>query len=166
MKSSAGLSNLVRLSLWSELKKNKILAVLQPITSALCTTFNWMCSYLVVSLTPTLQVIPGLSHRYLMIELTSRLPVTSCIVNSAAIYIMVVKFRNTIWPPPSQLSLHRRAALSSSWNGTRSYITERTQNAVYIVRCRWAERFANEFRQSANPILADYEKVSGPFCWP
>jgi hypothetical protein len=24
---------------------------------------------------------------------------------------MVVKFRNTIWPPPPQLSLHRRAAL-------------------------------------------------------
>ncbi len=29
---------------------------MQPITSALCTTFNWMCSYLVVSLTPSLQV--------------------------------------------------------------------------------------------------------------
>jgi hypothetical protein len=79
------------------------------------------------------------NHRYLMtrlIELTSRLPVTSCIVDSTAIYIMVVKFRNTIWPPPPQLSLHRRAALSRNSNGTRSYIAERTQNAVYIVRCR------------------------------
>jgi hypothetical protein len=35
---------------------------------------------------------------------------------------MVVKFRNTTWPPPPQLSLHRRAALSSNSNGTRSYI--------------------------------------------
>jgi hypothetical protein len=57
--------------------------------------------------------------------------------HSTAIYIMVVKFRNTIWPPPPQLSLHRRAALSSYSNGTRSYIAERTQNAVFIVRCLW-----------------------------
>jgi hypothetical protein len=52
-------------------------------------------------------------------------------------YIMVVKFRNTIWPPQLQLSLLRRAALSSNSNGTRSYIAERTQSAVYIVRCLW-----------------------------
>jgi hypothetical protein len=64
--------------------------------------------------------------------------VTSCIVDSAAIYIMVVKFRNNICPPQPQLSLHRRAALSSDSNGTtRSYIAERTQTAVYIVRCLW-----------------------------
>jgi hypothetical protein len=63
--------------------------------------------------------------------------VTSCIVDSAAIYIMVVKFRNTICPPQPQLSLHRRAALSSNSNGTRSFIAERTQSAVYIVRCLW-----------------------------
>jgi hypothetical protein len=62
---------------------------------------------------------------------------TACIVDSAAIYIMVVKFRNTICPPQPQLSLHRRAALSSYSNGTRSYIAERTQSAVYIVRCLW-----------------------------
>jgi hypothetical protein len=31
----------------------------------------------------------------------------------------VGKFRNTICPPPSELSLHRRAALSSNSNGTR-----------------------------------------------
>jgi hypothetical protein len=54
---------------------------------------------------------------------------------SAAIYIMVVKFRNTICPPPPQLSLHTRAALSSNSNGTRSVY--RTQKAVYIVRCLW-----------------------------
>jgi hypothetical protein len=40
-------------------------------------------------------------------------------VDSAAIYI------------------HRRAALSSYSNGTRSYIAERTQSAVYIVKCLW-----------------------------
>jgi hypothetical protein len=61
----------------------------------------------------------------------NRLPVTSCIVDSAAIYIMVVKFRNTICPPQPQLSHHGRAALSSNSNGTSSYIEERTQSAVY-----------------------------------
>jgi hypothetical protein len=66
--------------------------------------------------------------------------VTSCIVDSAAIYIMVVKFRNTTCPPQPQLPLHRRAALSSDSNGTRSYIAERTQSAVYIVRCLWIIR--------------------------
>jgi hypothetical protein len=63
--------------------------------------------------------------------------VTACIVDSAAIYIMVVKFRNTTCPPQPHLSLLRRAALSSYSNGTRSYIGERTQSAVYIVRCLW-----------------------------
>jgi hypothetical protein len=58
--------------------------------------------------------------------------VTSCIVDSAAIYIMVVKFRNTIWSPPPQLSLHRRAALSSNSNGTRSvYSRENTKSSLY-----------------------------------
>jgi hypothetical protein len=65
--------------------------------------------------------------------------VTSCIVNSAAIYIMVVKFRNTICPSQLQLSLLRRAALSSDSNGTRTCIVERTQSAVYIVRCLWSQ---------------------------
>jgi hypothetical protein len=61
-----------------------------------------------------------------------RLPVTSCIVDSAAIYITVVKFRNTIWPPPPQLSLHRRAALSSNSNGTRSvYSIENPKRSLY-----------------------------------
>jgi hypothetical protein len=35
-------------------------------------------------------------------------------------YIMVAKFRNTVWPPPPQRSLRRRAALASNSNGTRS----------------------------------------------
>jgi hypothetical protein len=65
--------------------------------------------------------------------------VTSCIVDSAAIYIMVVKFRNTTCPPQPQLSLHRRVALSSYSNGTRSYTAERTQSAVYIVSCLWLQ---------------------------
>jgi hypothetical protein len=47
---------------------------------------------------------------------------------------MVVKFKNTICPPPPLLSLHRRAVLSSNSNGTLSVnIAERTQKAVYIV---------------------------------
>jgi hypothetical protein len=70
------------------------------------------------------------------IELTSLLPVTSCIVDSAATYIMVVKFINTIWPPPPQLSLHRRAALSSNSNGTRSvYSRENPKSSLY---CRFS----------------------------
>jgi hypothetical protein len=48
---------------------------------------------------------------------------------------MVVKFRNTICPLPPHLSLHRRAALSSNSNEHGPYIAERTQKAVYIVRC-------------------------------
>jgi hypothetical protein len=69
---------------------------------------------------------------FLRIVLTSRLPVTSCIVDTAAIYIMVVKFRNTIWPPPPQLSLHRRAVLSSNSNGTRSvYSRENPKRSLY-----------------------------------
>jgi hypothetical protein len=62
----------------------------------------------------------GWINRYLMIALTSLLPVTSCIVDSAAIHIMVVKFRKTICPPPLQLLLHRRASLSTNSNGTQS----------------------------------------------
>jgi hypothetical protein len=58
--------------------------------------------------------------------------VTSCIVDSAAIYIMVVKFRNTIWPPPPQLSLHRTAVLSSNSKGTRSvYCRKNPKNSLY-----------------------------------
>jgi hypothetical protein len=45
---------------------------------------------------------------------------------------MVVKFRNTIWPPPPQLSLHRRAALSSNSNGTRFvYSRENPKHSLY-----------------------------------
>jgi hypothetical protein len=59
--------------------------------------------------------------------------------HSAAIYIMVVKFENTICPPPPQLSLHRRAALSSNSNRTRSvYDRQNPKTSLqYIVRCLW-----------------------------
>jgi hypothetical protein len=40
---------------------------------------------------------------------------------------MVDKFRNTICPPPPQLSLHRRAALSRNSNGNGPYIAECTK---------------------------------------
>jgi hypothetical protein len=70
----------------------------------------------------------GGGHRYLMNRLSLQvLPVTSCIVDSAVIYIMVAKFRNTICPPPPQLSLHRRAALPSNSNGTRSVYSRKNQ---------------------------------------
>jgi hypothetical protein len=52
--------------------------------------------------------------------------------HSAAIYIMVVQFRNTICPPPPQLSLHTRAALSSNSNGTRSvYNRKNPKSSLY-----------------------------------
>jgi hypothetical protein len=55
-----------------------------------------------------------------------------CIVDSAAIYIMVVKFRNAICTPPPQLSLHRRAALSGNSNGTRSvYSRKNPKSSLY-----------------------------------
>jgi hypothetical protein len=45
---------------------------------------------------------------------------------------MVVKLRNTICPPPPQLSLHRRAALSSNSNGTRSvYSRNNPKSSLY-----------------------------------
>jgi hypothetical protein len=40
-----------------------------------------------------------------LLSLTRLLPVLSCIVDNALIYIMVVKVRNTICPPPLQFSL-------------------------------------------------------------
>jgi hypothetical protein len=53
--------------------------------------------------------------------------------HSAAIYIMVDKFRITIWPPSTAaLSLHRRAALSSNSNGTRSvYSRKSLKSSLY-----------------------------------
>jgi hypothetical protein len=47
---------------------------------------------------------------------------------------MVVKFRKNIWPPPPQLSLHQRAALSSNSNGTRSvYSRENPKSSLHIL---------------------------------
>jgi hypothetical protein len=47
------------------------------------------------------------------------LPVLACTVDSALIYIMMVKDRNTICPSPLQLLLHRRVALSTNSKGTQ-----------------------------------------------
>jgi hypothetical protein len=81
---------------------------------------------------------------------------------------MVVKFRNTICPPQPQLSLHRRAALSSDSNGTRSYIAERTQSAVYIVRCLWGneskgaeEGFQSRMREQKREKRLCFRKNGG-----
>jgi hypothetical protein len=58
--------------------------------------------------------------------------------HSAAIFIMVVIFINTICPPPPQPHLSsvigEGCAVSSNSNGTRSvYMAERTQKSVYIL---------------------------------
>jgi hypothetical protein len=46
--------------------------------------------------------------------------VISCTIDSALLYIMVARNRNTIWPPPPQHSLRRRAALTTNSNVTQS----------------------------------------------
>jgi hypothetical protein len=78
-----------------------------------------------------------ISHEYRLSSLQVFLPVTSCIVDSsAAIYIMVVKFRNTICPPPPQLSLQEGCALSSNSNGTRSvYSRKNPKRSLYSMAC-------------------------------
>jgi hypothetical protein len=91
-----------------------------------------------------------ISHE--LIELTSLLPVTSLFVDSAAIYIMVVKFRNTICPPPPQPSLHRRAALSSNSKGTRSvYSRKNPKSSLYcemsMLRIRTIDLTSAQYKQ-------------------
>jgi hypothetical protein len=81
--------------------------------------------------------------------------------HSAAIYIMVVKFRNTICPPPPRLSLHRRAALSSNSNGTRSVYSRKTQKGVYIVRCLWLGQVCDRLVLGIEYIWI-YIEVGGP----
>jgi hypothetical protein len=78
------------------------------------------------------------NHRYLMTRLSLQVFYLWRHVSATAPppILWWSKFRNTICPPPPQLSLHRRAALSSNSNGTQ-HIAERTQKAVYIVRCLW-----------------------------
>jgi hypothetical protein len=54
---------------------------------------------------------------------------------------MVVKFRNTISPPPPQFSLHRRAELSSNSNGTRSkYSRKNPKSSLYCEMSMGASR--------------------------
>jgi hypothetical protein len=72
-------------------------------------------------------------HRYLMSRLSLQVYyLWRHVLSTGPPYIMVVKFRNTIGPPPPQLSLHRRAALSSNSNGTRSvYSRENPKSSLY-----------------------------------
>jgi hypothetical protein len=55
--------------------------------------------------------------------------------HSAAIYIMVVKFRNTIWPPPPPPQISPFIG-ELRWQAIQTehvpYIEERTQKAVYL----------------------------------
>jgi hypothetical protein len=63
---------------------------------------------------------------------------------------MVVKFRNTIWPPPPQLSLHRRAALTSNSNGTWS-VYNRENPPKSSLYCEMSMKCTVEF--SVNAML-------------
>jgi hypothetical protein len=76
-------------------------------------------------------------HRYLMSRLSLQVFYLWRHVSSTAppFKIMVVKFRNTILPPPPQLSLHRRAALSSNSNGTRSVYSRDNPKSSLPVYC-------------------------------
>jgi hypothetical protein len=76
-------------------------------------------------------------HRYLIPRLSLKVVYLWRHVSSTAPpFILWWWNLETLFAPPQpQLSLHRRAALSSDSNGTRSCIAERTQSAVYIVRC-------------------------------
>jgi hypothetical protein len=79
------------------------------------------------------------------LPLQGLLPVTSCIVDSAAIYFMVAKFRNTICPLPPQYLLHRKAALSTNSKGEQSEYSRRPRKVVYYVRCLWLEITCKNF---------------------
>jgi hypothetical protein len=65
--------------------------------------------------------------------------VTSCIGDSAAIYTMVVKFRNTVLFAPldrsSPFIKELRCQAIQTEHGP--FTAERTQKAVYIVRFLW-----------------------------
>jgi hypothetical protein len=66
--------------------------------------------------------------------------VTLCILDSAAIYVMAAKFRNTICP-----QLHRSFYCIGALRYLQiqkehcPYIAERTRKAVYDVRCLWGQ---------------------------
>jgi hypothetical protein len=78
-------------------------------------------------------------HRYLMTRLSLKVVYLWRHVSSTAppFILWWLNLEILFAPPQPQLSLFRRAALSSNSNGTRSYIAERTQSAVYIGRCLW-----------------------------
>jgi hypothetical protein len=79
------------------------------------------------------------THRYLIPRLSLKV-VNLCrhVSSTAPPFILWWWNLETLFAPLlPQLSLHRRAALSSYSNGTRSYLAERTQSAVYIVRYLW-----------------------------
>jgi hypothetical protein len=74
---------------------------------------------------------------------------------------MVVKFRNTICPPPPQLSLHRRAALSSNSNGTRSvYSRENPKCSLYCEMSVMPPHFPPKKRALAIPLLVLWSPTS------
>jgi hypothetical protein len=76
--------------------------------------------------------------------------VTSCIGDSAAIYIMVVKFRNTIFPPPPQLVPYLIGGLRCQpiQKEHSPYLAEITGKAVHNVIYLWVQLFKWLFRQN------------------
>jgi hypothetical protein len=87
--------------------------------------------------------------------------VTSCIVDSAAIYIMVVKFRNTISPLHRSSPFIRGLRCQAIQMEHGLYITERTQKAVYIVSCLWSCGPCCQYQQARN-LPQRTPSVKGP----
>jgi hypothetical protein len=77
---------------------------------------------------------------------------------------MVVKFRNTICPPPPQLSLHRRAALSRNSNGTCSVCSRKNpKSSLYCEMSMGKMEVSMEVHQQSTIIkkisMGDVEEV-------
>jgi hypothetical protein len=103
------------------------------------------------------------NNRYLMSRLSLQVPVTSCIVDSAAIYIMVFKMRNTICPPPPQLSLHKIAALTSNSNGTRSvYNRKNPKSSLYRVLWDVYAGTGTHWSSSASSMISFFREFFHP----
>jgi hypothetical protein len=92
-------------------------------------------------------------RRIFYIEL---LPVMSYTKDSAPIYIMVFKIRNTIFHTPPQLSLHSRAALSSNSKGTRSVHSRKNPKSslyceISMINSQWL-KFSALLKKNAKQV--------------
>jgi hypothetical protein len=92
------------------------------------------------------------NHRYLVSRLSLQVfYLWRHLLSTAPPFILWwTNFRNTICPPPPQLSLHRRAALSSNSNGTRTvYSRKNPKSSLYcemsMIRIRLETAFFARF---------------------